>query len=140
MAYYGYLTPIPSFNMESSVTTDSFMWKQTLRTARLANAKKKNFPPSGSQWTSKWIIDWKTEKWNVALSKYNCHPRLHFPKSQNHSEDKIYDRSPVHNLLFAEEELRRSVRTPQGEESLGDVGTCRIKLHWLQTNWRTSHK
>lgn len=33
MAYYGYFTPIPSFNMESSVTTDSFMWKQTLRTA-----------------------------------------------------------------------------------------------------------
>lgn len=48
MAYYGYLTPIPSFNMESSVTTDSFMWKQTLRTARLANAKKKIFLPQAA--------------------------------------------------------------------------------------------
>lgn len=48
MAYYGYLTPIPSFNMESSVTTDSFMWKQTLRTARLANAKKNFFLPQAA--------------------------------------------------------------------------------------------
>lgn len=48
MAYYGYFTLISSFNMESSVTTDSFMWKQKLRMARLANAKKIFFLPQAA--------------------------------------------------------------------------------------------
>lgn len=64
MAYYGYLTPIHSFNMESSVTTDSFMWKQTLRTARLANAKKKFSSlrqPVDIQ-MNYWLKDWKMER------------------------------------------------------------------------------
>lgn len=64
MAYYGYLTPIPSFNMESSVTTDSFMWKQTLRTARLANAKKifSSLRQPVDIQMNYWLKDWKMER------------------------------------------------------------------------------
>lgn len=63
-------THIPSFNKESSVNTDSFTWKQMLRTVFMTSYQNwqmhKFFSSPGSQWSFKWIIDWKTEKWNVA--------------------------------------------------------------------------
>lgn len=46
MAYYGCFTLVSSFNTESSVTADSFMWKRMLRTAncqgRQMQMQKKN--------------------------------------------------------------------------------------------------
>ena len=94
MAYSGYFIQIPSFNTDSSVTTDSFMWKQMLRTVFMTNYQnwqmhKKLFFP-GSQWTFKWIIDRETEKWNVAWVNVIAILASAFQKSLNHSVDNIW--------------------------------------------------
>lgn len=83
----------------------------------------KHFFP-GSQWTFKWIIDWKTEKWNTAWVNVIAILATTFQKAWT-TLQMIYDRSPVHNLLFAKTEQQRGVRTLQGT-----VWRCEYLQKW----------
>lgn len=83
----------------------------------------------GSQWTFKLIIDWKTEKWNRAWLNVIAILASAFQKAWT-TQQMIYDRSPVHNLLFAKAELQQGVCTLRGD-SLEMWALAIMKLHPL---------
>lgn len=97
-------------------------------TIKIGKRIKKNFP--GSQWTFKWIIDWKTEKWSVAWVNVIAILASAFQKAWT-TLQIMYDRSPVCNLLFARKKKKKMNNCSERELSaycrgqFGDVGTCK---------------
>lgn len=135
MAYSGYFMQIPSFNTESCVTTGSFMWKQALRPLFMTSYQNWQMHISllPSQWTFKWIIDWK--KWNTAW--VNVNPCLSFPKAWMALEI-IYERRPVYNLFAKKRAAARRLHT-EGE-SLGMWALSNLSCTDIQTSRQTSCK
>lgn len=138
MAYSGYFILIPSFNKESS--TDCFMRKQMLRTVFMTNYQNwqmHNFFFAGSQWTFKWIIDWKTVKWNAAWVNVTAILASAFQKLGSHWR---YYMTEALTIICCLQEKNCSEVSAHCRGESGDVGACKTKLHQLQTSWRTSCK